>query len=61
MVDGCVTIALLSVVIALQSQISFWLDWIGSLIVAVYLIYCGGRTIYEAMIQKNEDRDKKYA
>ena len=48
MVDGCVTIALLSVVIAPQSSVSFWLDLAGSLIVAVYLIRCGVRTIQEA-------------
>ena len=60
MVDSCVTIALLSVVIAPQSQISFWLDLVGSLIVAIYLIYCGGRTIYEAIIQKNTNGGKKY-
>ena len=47
LVDGCVTIALLSVVIAPATQISFYLDFIGSLIVAVYLIWCGIRTIYE--------------
>ena len=52
MVDGCVTIALLSVVIAPESPISFWLDLIGSLIVALYLIWCGGCTIYEVKIQK---------
>ena len=48
LVDGCVTIALLSVVIAPQSSVSFWLDLAGSLIVAVYLIRCGVRTIQEA-------------
>ena len=48
LVDGCVTIALLSVVIAPQSPVSFWLDLVGSLIVAVYLIRCGVRTIQEA-------------
>ena len=46
-VDGCVTIALLSVVIAPATQLSFYLDFIGSLIVAVYLVWCGIRTIYE--------------
>ena len=40
LVDGCVTIALLSVVVAPATQISFYLDFIGSLIVAVYLIWC---------------------
>ena len=49
LVDSCVTIALLSVVIAPATQISYWLDFIGSLIVAVYLIWCGVRTIYEAI------------
>ena len=48
LVDGCVTIALLSVVIAPTSPVSYWLDFAGSLIVAVYLIYCGVQTIWEA-------------
>ena len=47
LVDGCVTIALLSVVIAPATQLSFWLDLIGSIIVALYLLWCGVRTIYE--------------
>ena len=49
MVDGCVTIALLSVVIAPQTAISYWLDFIGSIVVAVYLIWCGIRTVYEVV------------
>lgn len=52
LVDGCVTIALLSVVIAPATQISFWLDFIGSIIVAVYLLWCGIRTIYETISVK---------
>ena len=48
LVDGCVTIALLSVVIVPGSPVSDWLDVSGSLIVAVYLIYCGVQTILEA-------------
>ena len=48
LVDGCVTIALLSVLILPDSSISCWLDFIGSLIVAVYLIWCGIQTIWEA-------------
>ena len=58
MVDGCVTIVLLSIVIVPASQISFWLDLIGSLIVAIYLIWCGGRTIYEAIMSGNGKIDK---
>lgn len=47
LVDGCVTIALLSVAIAPASKISVWLDFFGSIIVASYLIWCGVRTIWE--------------
>ena len=49
LVDGCVTIALLSVVIAPATWISFYLDFMGSLIVAIYLAWCGVRTIYETI------------
>ena len=49
LVDGCVTIALLSVVIAPVTRISLYLDFIGSLIVAIYLVWCGVRTIYETI------------
>lgn len=52
LVDTCVTAALLSVAIAPASQVSIYLDFIGSLIVAVYLIWCGIRTISEANQQK---------
>lgn len=49
LVDTCVTIALLSVAIAPESMASVWLDFIGSIIVAVYLIWCGIRTIWESI------------
>jgi len=49
LVDGCVTIALLSVVLMPRSLVSYWLDLIGSIIVAVYLIICGIQTIRERM------------
>lgn len=52
LVDSSVTIALLSVLIAPQSAVSYWLDLIGSIIVAVYLVWCGIRTIYEEWKQK---------
>lgn len=48
LVDGCVTIALLSVVMAPESPVSRLLDFAGSLIVALYLIRCGIQTIGEA-------------
>ena len=52
LVDSCVTIALLSVVIAPESSTSYWLDFVGSLVVALYLIYCGVQTISEITKQE---------
>ena len=52
LVDSSVTIALLSVLIAPQSSVSNWLDLIGSVIVAVYLIWCGIQTIMEELKQR---------
>ena len=52
LVDSSVTIALLSVLIAPQSAVSYWLDLIGSMIVAFYLIWCGIQTIIEELKQK---------
>ena len=47
LVDISVTIALLSVLIAPQSSVSHWLDFVSSLVVSVYLVSCGIKTIYE--------------
>lgn len=47
LVDGCVTLALLSVVLLPGSRFSAMLDLVGSVVVALYLIYCGAQTIYE--------------
>ena len=49
LVDGCVTVALLSVVLVPGHPISRWLDFAGSLIVALYLIWTGIQTILEAL------------
>jgi len=48
LVDACVTAALLSVALAPASQISGWLDFFGSIVVALYLIWCGIRTVWES-------------
>jgi len=48
LVDCCVTAALLSVVIAPASTVSAHLDRIGSVLVALYLLWCGVKTIREA-------------
>ena len=49
LVDCCVTAALLAVAIAPASPVSGWLDMIGSVIVACYLIWCGVKTVWEAV------------
>ena len=49
LVDSCITLALLAVVFAPASSMSVWLDLIGSLVVAIYLIWCGIRTICDAL------------
>lgn len=51
LVDSCVTIALLSVALFPKSTISYYLDFIGSIIVALYLIWCGIQTIAERLKQ----------
>lgn len=52
LVDGCVTLALLSVVLFPGSLLSVWFDRIGSVIVALYLIFCGIQTVRERLVQK---------
>ena len=47
LVDFCVTVALLSVAIAPDSPVSFYLDMIGSAIVALYLLWTGAKTVIE--------------
>jgi len=49
LVDFCVTIALLSVVLLPGSAASYYMDLIGSVIVALYLIWCGIQTIMERL------------
>lgn len=47
LVDMSVTVALTAVLIAPMSTVAYWLDLIGSLIVALYLAWCGARTVYD--------------
>ncbi len=47
LVDMSVTAALTAVLIDPASAVSYWLDMIGSVVVAVYLIWCGLKTVYE--------------
>lgn len=46
-VDICVTVALAAVLAFPGTRVSFWLDRIGSLLVALYMIRCGIKTIAE--------------
>ena len=46
-VDICVTVALAAVLAFPGTGVSFWLDRIGSLLVALYMIRCGIKTIAE--------------
>ena len=49
LVDGCVTLALLSVLLLPGSPVSACLDRMGSAVVAVYLVFCGVQTIRERL------------
>ncbi len=49
LVDICVTVALLSVAIVPESPVSFYLDKIGSVVVSLYLLYSGAKTVYEKL------------
>ena len=54
-VDTCVVIALAAVLILPGTKVSFWLDRIGSFLVALYMIRCGMMTIRE---QENNLKSK---
>lgn len=54
MVDGCVTTALLAVALYPSSQAALYLDKIGSVVVAAYLVWCGVRTIREVNLNKQK-------
>ena len=54
-VDTCVVIARAAVLILPGTKVSFWLDRIGSLLVALYMIRCGMMTIRE---QENNLKSK---
>ena len=49
LVDGCVTLALFSVLLFPESAFSYYFDLVGSIIVSVYLVFCGGQTIRERL------------
>lgn len=46
-VDICVTVALAAVLAFPGTKISYWVDWIGSVLVSLYMLRCGIKTILE--------------
>lgn len=56
LVDLCVTAALLSVVVLPGSAFSYYIDLVGSIIVALYLVWCGGQTIRERISGGGRER-----
>ena len=48
LVDICVTTTLATVTFLPNSTVSFYMDIIGSVIVAAYTVFCGMKTIREA-------------
>lgn len=46
-VDGCVSAALAAVLLLPGTRAAFWLDGVGSLLVSLYMIHCGIKTIRE--------------
>ena len=49
LVDTCVTITLATIAIAPMSRLSDIFDLVGSVLVAIYLVYCGIKTILQAI------------
>ena len=54
LVDICVTTALSSVLLFPETQLSYYLDKVGSVIVALYLAWCGWKTVRENTGRKLE-------
>ena len=55
LVDSCVTIALLAVLIAPKAPATYYIDLVGSVIVAVYLVLCVIQTIREKIVMKKSE------
>ena len=58
-VDVCVTSALAAVLAFPGTMVSFWLDRAGSLLVSLYMIYCGIKTIREQRMPELEYNDQE--
>ena len=54
LVNGCVTLALLMIALFPDTLFSYHFDLVGSAVVALYVIFCGARTLFEKMHEKKE-------
>lgn len=52
LIDTGISAVLLTILVAPKSGFSHWLDFSGSLLVAIYLTWCGIKTVYEEMKNK---------
>ena len=52
LIDTGISAVLLTILVAPQSDFSHWLDFSGSLLVAIYLTWCGIKTVYEEIRNK---------
>lgn len=50
LVDGCVSAVLIVLLASPDSRFALWMDMIGSFAVAVYLVFCGIRTVRESLL-----------
>lgn len=54
LVDASVTVALTAVIINPDHAVVFWLDLVGSMVVSLYLFWCGAKTVYQEMRSKTQ-------
>lgn len=54
LVDLCVCLALLSIMFFPGARFSYYVDKVGSIIVSLYLIWCGIKTVYERLTRKEK-------
>lgn len=52
LIDTGITAVLLTILVAPMSAFAHWLDFSGSLLVALYLTWCGIKTVYEEIKNK---------
>ena len=55
LVDACVSAVLIVLLASPDSRFALWMDIIGSFAVAVYLVFCGIRTVRESLLSICED------